>query len=913
MANDFDYTSQNDQRIPVNIEEEMRTSYLDYAMSVIIGRALPDVRDGLKPVHRRILYGMYEQGNTSNKAYKKSARIVGDVMGKYHPHGDSAIYDAVVRMAQEFSMRYMLVDGQGNFGSLDGDNPAAMRYTEVRLTKLAEELLRDDIDKETVDWIPNYDGTEREPSVLPAKYPNLLVNGSSGIAVGMATNIPPHNLGEIIDGCLMMIENPRITVSELMTVIPGPDFPTAGFIHGLEGIRQAYETGRGIIQVRARAGIETSKKGDKQQIVVTEVPYMTNKARLQEKIAELVRDKRIEGISDLRDESSREGIRIVVELKRDAMAEIVLNNLYRNTQMQTTFGIIFLAIANNKPEVMDLATMLRYFVEHRKEIVVRRTRYDLRKAEERAHILEGLVKALDHLDQVIALIRGSRTGAEAKEGLVSQFAFSEVQAQAILDMRLQRLTGLEREKIVQEYNEVLELIRRLKEILASESLVLEIISTELRDIKERYNNPRRTEIIPDSSDIRIEDLIADEDMVITVSRGGYIKRSPLSLYRAQRRGGKGRIGMQTKEEDIVEHLFVASAHAYVLVFTDRGRLYWLKVHQIPEVAANARGKAIVNLLPLEANENVRALLTTRDFTDGKYVVMATRAGRIKKTELTAFSNVRASGIIAIDINEGDDLYAVRLSSGSNEIFVGTNNGMAIRFHETDVRPMGRGAAGVRAINLRAGDELVEMDVLPESAEGRARAERKALAGGDSDDADVIEPLENEPEVAAADVEAASDDEVELTVDASVGQILTITEKGYGKRTPIPAYRLTNRGAMGVTNIKITDKNGKVAGIQYVLEDDQLLVITEQGMMIRFNCASVRSMGRSTQGVRLINIDESDRVVAAVKVVEGKDDDNGDDNGEHEENGELAEGEESSPELGEPTESADGSEDDGTIH
>jgi DNA gyrase subunit A len=912
MANDFDYTGQNDQRIPVNIEDEMRTSYLDYAMSVIIGRALPDVRDGLKPVHRRILYGMYEQGNTSNRAYKKSARIVGDVMGKYHPHGDSAIYDAVVRMAQEFSMRYMLVDGQGNFGSLDGDNPAAMRYTEVRLTKLAEELLRDDIDKETVDWIPNYDGTEREPSVLPAKYPNLLVNGSSGIAVGMATNIPPHNLGEVIDGCLMMIENPRVTVSELMTVIPGPDFPTAGFIHGLEGIRQAYETGRGIIQVRARAGIETSKKGDKQQIVVTEVPYMTNKARLQEKIAELVRDKRIEGISDLRDESSREGIRIVVELKRDAIAEIVLNNLYRNTQMQTTFGIIFLAIANNKPEVMDLATMLRYFVEHRKEIVVRRTRFDLRKAEERAHILEGLVKALDHLDQVIALIRGSRTGAEAKEGLVSQFEFSEVQAQAILDMRLQRLTGLEREKIVQEYDEVLELIRKLKEILASETLVLEIISTELRDIKERYTNPRRTEIIPDSSDIRIEDLIADEDMVITVSRGGYIKRSPLSLYRSQRRGGKGRIGMQTKEEDIVEHLFVASAHAYVLVFTDRGRLYWLKVHQIPEVAANARGKAIVNLLPLEANENVRALLTTRDFSEGKYVVMATRAGRIKKTELTAFSNVRASGIIAIDINEGDDLYAVRVSSGSNEIFVGTNNGMAIRFHETDVRPMGRGAAGVRAINLRAGDELVEMDVLPESAEGRARAERKALAGSDSDDADVIEPLEGEPEPIAADAEAASDDEAELTVDASVGQILTITEKGYGKRTPIPAYRLTNRGAMGVTNIKITDKNGKVAGIQYVLEDDQLLVITEQGMMIRFDCASVRSMGRSTQGVRLINIEENDRVVAAVKVVEGKDDengdDNGDDNGEHE-NGEPTEGEGSLPESSEST----GGPDDGTIH
>src|SRR5947199_7415371 len=712
MADDFDYTTHNEQRYPVNIEDEMRKSYLDYAMSVIIGRALPDVRDGLKPVHRRILFGMYEQGNTAGKAYKKSARIVGDVMGKYHPHGDSAIYDAVVRMAQDFSMRYPLVDGQGNFGSLDDDPPAAMRYTEVRLTRFAEELMRDDIDKETVEWVPNYDGTEREPSVLPAKFPNLLVNGSSGIAVGMATNIPPHNLGEVIDACLLMIENPRATWKDLMTVLPGPDFPTGGFIHGLDGIRQAYETGRGIIQVRARAGVETSKKNDKQQIVVTEVPYMTNKARLLEKISEMVKEKRLEGISDLRDESSREGIRIVIELKRGEVPEVVLNNLYRNTQMQTTFGIIFLAIVNNKPEVMDLPTILRHFVEHRKEIVVRRTRYELRKAEERAHILEGLVKALDHLDEVIALIRGSKTPPEAKEGLISRFEFTEVQAQAILDMRLQRLTGLERDKIVQEYQEVLALIAKLREILASEHLVLEIISNELREIKEQYGDKRRTEIIPEAGDISIEDMIADEDMVITVSRGGYIKRSPLSLYRSQRRGGKGRIGMQTKEEDIVEHLFVASAHSYILVFTDKGRLYWIKVHQIPEVGSNARGKAIVNLLTVESGENVRALLTTRDFTEGKYVVMATRAGKIKKTELSAFSNVRQTGIIAIDINEGDDLYAVRLSNGDNEIFIGTHDGRAIRFDEEDVRPMGRGAAGGKGITLRPGDYVVEMGLLP---------------------------------------------------------------------------------------------------------------------------------------------------------------------------------------------------------
>ena len=843
MSDDFDYTVHNEQRYPVNIEDEMRKSYLDYAMSVIIGRALPDVRDGLKPVHRRILYGMYEQGNTAGRAYKKSARIVGGVMGKYHPHGDSAIYDAVVRMAQNFSMRYELVDGQGNFGSLDGDNPAAMRYTEVRLTKLAEELMRDDIDKDTVDWVPNYDGTEREPSVLPAKYPNLLVNGSSGIAVGMATNIPPHNLGEVIDACLMTIENPKAQVKDLMAVMPGPDFPTAGFIHGRDGIYQAYKTGRGIIQVRARAITETSKKGDKQQIVVTEIPYMTNKARLLEKIAELVKDKRIEGISDLRDESDREGIRIVMELKRGEVPEVVLNNLYRNTQMQTTFGIIFLAIVNNKPEVMDLPTMLRHFIEHRKEIVVRRTRFELRKAEERSHILEGLVKALDVMDELIKLIRGSRTPVEAKSSMIERWQFSEPQANAILAMRLQQLTGLEREKIVAEYEEVQATIRRLREILGSEQLVLSIISDELRQIKEAYGDARRTEIIAESSDITIEDMIADEDMVITVSRGGYIKRSPLSLYRSQRRGGRGRIGMQTKEEDIVEHLFVASTHAYVLVFTDRGRMYWLKVHQIPEVASNARGKAIVNLLTVEQGENVRALLTTRDFTEGKYVVMATRAGKIKKTELSAFSNVRTSGIIAIDIGEGDDLYAVRLSDGNSDIFVGKAGGRVIRFNESEVRPMGRGAAGVRAVGLREGDHVVEMDVLP---------------------AGVIDE-------SAEDTEA--DENAEVAGD-SRGYIFTVTEGGFGKKTPVAAYPTKHRGGYGVIDIK-TERYGKVAGMAVVFDEDQLLIISEQGMILRTPVSSVLPKGRNIHGVRVVKLDEGDRVVAAVKVVEKEQPEDGD--------------------------------------
>jgi len=809
----------NDQKLPVNIEDEMQKSYLDYAMSVIIGRALPDVRDGLKPVHRRILYGMYEQGNTSTKAYKKSARIVGDVMGKFHPHGDSAIYDSVVRMAQDFSMRYPLVDGQGNFGSVDGDNAAAMRYTEVRLTKLAEELLRDDIDKETVDWVPNYDGSLVEPAVLPAKFPSLLVNGSSGIAVGMATNIPPHNLGEVIDACLMLIEKPESRVVDLMTVLPGPDFPTGATIHGINGIREAYETGRGSIQIRAKAEIE--RNNDRDTIVISEIPFMTNKARLIEKIAELVREKKIEGISDLRDESDRDGMRIVVECKKAEVGEIILNNLYKHTQLQTSFGIIFLAIHENRPVVMDLRTMLQRFVEHRKEIVIRRTRFDLRKAKEREHILQGLKKALDHLDEIIALIRASATPEAAREGLMSQFDFSQVQAQAILDMRLQRLTGLEREKIIEELREVLATIEKLEAILRSEALVLQIISDELREIKAAYSDERRTGIVLESKDITIEDMIADEEMVITVSRGGYIKRSPLTAYREQRRGGKGKIGMVPKEEDIVEHLFVATTHSYILVFTDRGRVYWLKVHQLPQVGSASRGKAIVNLLPLEQNENVRALLTVRNFDDAKYIVFITRSGRIKKTELAAFSNPRASGIIAIGINDDDDLLSVGLADASSEIFIGTRHGMAIRFREGDVRPMGRSAAGVKGIELSGDDVVVDMAVLDPEAQG---------------------------------------------------QILTVTELGYGKRTEREAYRLQGRGGKGVTNIRTTEKNGLVVGILYVTEDDQVLLITKNGKIIRTSCGEIRSVGRATQGVTVINTEDNDAVVAAVKVVEREEED-----------------------------------------
>jgi DNA gyrase subunit A len=832
-----------EEKVPVTIEDEVRRSYLDYAMSVIIGRALPDVRDGLKPVHRRCLYGMWEQSNFHNRPYKKSARIVGDVLGKYHPHGEGSVYDSIVRMAQDFSMRYPLVDGQGNFGSVDGDNAAAMRYTEVRLTRLAAELIGEDIDKETVDWVPNYDGSLVEPTVLPAKFPNLLVNGSSGIAVGMATNIPPHNLGEVVDATIELIRHPEASLAQLMRKLQGPDFPTAGFIHGAQGIRDAYKTGRGIVQVRARAVIEKAARGDKESIVLTEIPYQVNKAKLVERIAELVNDKKIEGIADLRDESSREGIRVVVELKRGENAQVVLNQLYALTPMQSTFGIIFLAIVENQPKILPLADLLRHFIDHRKSVVIRRTQFDLKKAEERAHLLRGLALALANIELVIKIIRGSKDPKEAKERLVAEVSIDraalekftgmklpepqargkkedivrldEIQAQAILEMRLQRLTGLEREKIVAEFKEVLALIAKLREILGSEKLVLEIIVDELQEIKKQFGDERRTEIVAEASDIGIEDLIVEEDMVITVSRGGYIKRSPLSLYRAQRRGGKGRIGATTKEEDVVEHLFVASTHAYILAFTSRGRMHWIKVYEVPQLGPATRGKAIVNLLNLDPNERVVALASTKDFPEDQHLVFATKQGLVKKTALSAYSNVRSGGIIAINIEDGDELLSVRVTDGTRQIFIGTHLGQGIRFAETDVRPTGRDTTGVWGIALRKdGDYVVEMEVVEEH-----------------------------------------------------GHLLTVTEKGYGKRSEASEYRFQARGGSGVINIRVTDKNGPVAGIKSVTDVDQLLLITQSGMLIRIKVKDIRETGRAAQGVKLIDLEEGDRVVAVAKLAE----------------------------------------------
>ncbi|REJ81514.1 MAG: DNA gyrase subunit A [Acidobacteria bacterium] len=805
---------------PINLEEEMKRSYLDYAMSVIVGRALPDVRDGLKPVHRRVLYGMWESGNLSNRAYKKSARIVGDVMGKYHPHGDAAIYDTVVRLAQDFSMRYPLVDGQGNFGSIDGDNPAAMRYTEVRLTRLAEEMLREDIDKETVSWIPNYDGSESEPQVLPARLPNLLINGSSGIAVGMATNIPPHNLSEVIAALEILIDRPDAPLAELMQVLPGPDFPTGGFIHGTTGIQAAYATGRGSIQVRAKVEFE-ELRGERTAIVVTEIPYMVNKAKLLEKIAELVKDKRIEGISDLRDESDRRGIRVVIELRRGEVPQVILNALYKMTQLQTTFGMNMLAIVDNQPEVLGLRQILGHFLDHRKTVVVRRTRYDLRKAEERAHILEGLLKALDHLDEVITTIRSSATPPEAKERLMEGFALSDAQAQAILDMRLQRLTGLERDKIVDEYREITATIERLRSILGSDRLVLDEIRGELRQILQVYGDERRTEIVPHEGEITIEDLIADEDMVITVTSSGYIKRSPLSLYRAQRRGGKGRTGMTTKEEDVVEHLHIASAHSYVLVFTESGQMHWIKVHAIPEMSPASRGKAIVNLLQLENTQRIATTVAVRDFDDEHFLVFATERGTIKKTALSAYSNIRVGGLIAINIDEGDRLLDVRRTDGQREILLATERGYLVRCPETDVRPMGRVTRGVRGINLRKGDRVVSMDV----------------------------------------VETESD-------------LLTITEKGYGKRTALAEYRVQGRGGMGIINLKVSDKTGDVVGVRQVEPGSGVMLITQDGKIIRIETDGVSRIGRATQGVRVMDLDEADRIVAIARVPERDEDDDG---------------------------------------
>jgi DNA gyrase subunit A len=805
-----------EERIPVAIEQELKRSYLDYAMSVIVGRALPDVRDGLKPVHRRILFGMWEQGNTSSKPYKKSARIVGDVMGKYHPHGDAAIYDALVRMAQPFSMRHVLVDGQGNFGSVDGDNPAAMRYTEVRLARLAEEMLGEDLEKETVDWQPNYDGSLREPTVLPARFPNLLVNGSSGIAVGMATNIPPHNLGEVIDACVALAKNPQITLDELMEHLPGPDFPTAALIRGRDGLKSAYGTGQGSVQVQARAVVEHHPKTGKTAIVITELPFQVNKAKLVERIAELVQNKELEGISDLRDESDRDGIRVVVELKRDAVPQVILNQLFKLTPMQISIGINLLAIVDGQPKVLTLKEALEHFLAFRKEVVVRRTRYDLARAQERAHILEGLVVALDHLDEVIATIRRAPDPPQAKEQLCQRFGLSPVQAQAILDLRLQRLTALERDKILAEYQEVLALIGRLAAILASEQLVLEIVIEELLDIKRRFAEPRRTEILPDAADFSLEDLIVEEDVVVTVTRAGYIKRSPVSAYRAQRRGGRGRRGALAKDEDPVEHLFVASTHDVLLVFTSRGKVHALKVHEIPDASPASRGKAIVNLLPMSQEERVAALVAVKDFSPGQFLLFATKGGKVKKTELAAYANIRAGGIAAIALEEGDDLLAVRLTDGQSHVFLGTHQGMAIRFHERDVRPMGRVAAGVRGIALREGDFVEEMATFPEG---------------------------------------------------EAGDILVVSEKGYGKRTPVGDFRVQSRGGTGVTLMHLTDRTGAVAGIRHVHEEDDVLLVTAQGMLIRTQAAGIRRTGRHAQGVRLINVNGEDRVVALAKLAE----------------------------------------------
>ena len=804
-----------DNSVPHLIEDEMKRSYLDYAMSVIIGRALPDARDGLKPVHRRVLYGMWDSGNRSTQAYKKSARIVGDVMGKYHPHGDSAIYDTVVRMAQDFSMRYTLVDGQGNFGSIDGDSPAAMRYTEVRLTKIAEELLREDIDKETVEWVENYDGSLTEPTVLPARIPNLLVNGSSGIAVGMATNIPPHNLTEVVDAVILLIENPDATLEELMNCVPGPDFPTAGFIHGTDGIREAYASGRGTVQMRARANIETQKRGgEKQSIVITEIPFQVNKARLLEKIADLVRQKKVDGITDLRDESDREGIRIVVEIKRGEVPEVILNKLYKLTPMQSTFGMNMLAIVDNQPEVLGLRDMLTHFLNHRKTVVIRRSRFDLRKAEERAHILEGILKALDNLDEIIATIRASETPAEAKDRLMADFTLSDPQAQAILDMRLQKLTGLEREKVIEEYEELLATIERLRAILGSDELLLAEIRGELEAIRAAYGDVRRTEIIPEARDISIEDMIADEDMVITVSSSGYIKRSPLSIYRAQNRGGKGRTGMVPKGGDFVEHLHVASAHSYILVFTERGQVHWLKVHEVPQMGPAARGKAIVNLLNLDQNAKLATTVAVRDFPDDQFLVFATEKGTVKKTALSAYSNPRSGGINAINIDDDDRLLEVRVTDGSAEIFLATAKGFAIRFPEDDVRPMGRATRGVKGIALRKGDRVVSMEAVG---------------------------LE--------------------------GEILSVSENGMGKRTMLSEYRTQGRAGKGIINLKVSKKTGEVIGAMQVREDDGIILITHEGKIIRTVVEGIRVIGRSTQGVKLMDLEDDDKLVAMAKVAD----------------------------------------------
>lgn len=805
-------------RLVVNIEEEMRTSYLNYAMSVIVGRALPDVKDGLKPVQRRILYAMFREGLLPGKKFSKCAGVVGEVLKKYHPHGDSAVYDALVRLAQDFNMRYMLVDGQGNFGSIDGDPAAAYRYTEARLTKLAEEMLTD-IDKETVDFKPNFDETTEEPLVLPAKVPNLLINGATGIAVGMATNIPPHNLGEVVDGLMMMIEDRDVTVKQLIKKIKGPDFPTGSLIHGRKGIVDAYYTGRGLIRIRARVNIEEHAKG--QRIVIAELPYQVNKARLVEKIAELVREKKVEGLSDLRDESDRDGIRVVLEVKRGEIPQVILNQLYKHTPMETTFGVIMLAIVNGQPRVLNLAKFLLLFLQHRRDVVVRKTKFELRKAEEKAHILEGIKVALDNLDNVIKLIRKSKTPEEALGALIENFPLSKIQAQAILDMKLQRLTGLEREKIINDYKETLKEIERLNSILASPALVDNIIKEELLNIKKKYADKRRTEITDETEEITIEDLIQEEEMVVTISHQGYIKRNPLDLYRSQRRGGKGLIGMETREEDFVENLFLASTHDYVLFFTNFGRLYWLKVYQIPETGRAAKGKAIINLLQLSKEEKITAVFPIKEFKGGYCLFMSTKKGVVKKTALEAFSNQRAKGIVAIKIDPDDELVGVRLTDGKKDIILSTRQGLSIRFNEGNVREMGRAAHGVRGIRFKQVDTT------------RSR----------------------EDEVVSVDI-----------VDEKT-KLLTVTENGFGKRTKSKEYRVQSRGGKGILTLKITPKNGCVVKVLQVADDDEIIIIANSGKLIRTKASAISIIGRSTQGVKLINLAENDKVVSIARVVE----------------------------------------------
>jgi len=798
-------------QLPISIEEEMKGAYLDYAMSVIIGRALPEVRDGLKPVHRRILYAMFREGLLSGKKYSKCAGVVGEVLKKYHPHGDTAVYDALVRLAQNFNMRHPLVDGQGNFGSIDGDPPAAYRYTEARMAALAEELLAD-IDKDTVDFVPNFDETTEEPLVLPSRVPNLIINGSSGIAVGMATNIPPHNLGEIIDALIVLLHNRNASLQDLMIHVKGPDFPTGGIIYGTEGIIQAYRDGKGIIKIRAKARIEREHRGG-ENIIITEMPYQVNKARLVEKIAEMARHKKIEGISEIRDESDRDGIRIVLELKRGEIAQVILNKLYKYTQMETSFGIILLALVNGQPRVLKLKRILLHFLQHRRDVVLRRTRFELKKSEERAHILEGLKTALDHLDSIIALIRKSKNPQEAKRALMKDYPLSEVQAQAILDMKLQRLTGLEREKIIHDFKETLKEIARLKSILENDALVSQIINDELLEIKNKYANDRRTEITSDSREITIEDLISDEEMVVTLSHHGYIKRNPLSLYRSQRRGGKGLIGMETKEEDFVKNLFISATHDSMLFFSNLGHLYWLKTYQIPEAGRAAKGKALINLLALSEGERIMTALPVRNFQEG-YLVMITKKGMVKKTALEKYSNPRGKGIIAVTVKNDDELIAVRRTDGKSDLIIGTRKGLAIRFNEEDVRDMGRTATGVHGIRLRKDDAVVSAEVAEE---------RKA--------------------------------------------IITVTEKGWGKRTNISEYPVQKRGGKGVISIKITEKGSEAVGLMQVNDEDEIVMITSSGKLIRTIARNISLLGRNTQGVRLMNVSHEDKIVSIGKVAE----------------------------------------------